>query len=202
MYIQCLHAFASLSGVFSLFSPLNILHTFFCLSALSLFPPCCRAPPRSPPPPLPQARGHPCFSLLPSLPSLRLSSRCLLLLSCVLWWLPCLVLSPSLPLSPVGRAPEVLRRPSVCPAVCPAPAVTRPPSGARRCDSVGRCTAYISPALSVSPRHVLPCVPLSVPWLPSVCPCVCAAVVCRLVAITAYTPLCPGRRRFGAASVM
>ena len=76
--------------------------------------------------------------------------------------------------------------------------VTRQLSGAKQCDSVGRCSAYMSPALSPL-AYVLPCVPLVVPWLPSVCPCVCPAG-CRLVVIIAYTPLYPGRLRCGAAS--
>lgn len=116
------------------------------------------------------------------------------------------------PFVSIRRAPEAPRRPSVCPVVCPAvcllaPAVTRPPSGARCRGSVGRCTACMFPAFCPLARHVLPCVPLSVPLLvlclvlPAVVrPCVCAAAVCLLVAITAYTPLCPGRRRCGAAS--
>lgn len=55
-----MHAFASLSGVFSLFSPLNILHTL----SLSLLSVCCacRVFRRF----TPQARCHPCPSLLPS----------------------------------------------------------------------------------------------------------------------------------------
>ena len=43
-----MHAFASLSGVFISFSPLNIyISLFFCLSVLFLLPVCCRAPPCS-----------------------------------------------------------------------------------------------------------------------------------------------------------
>ena len=104
-------------------------------------------------------------------------------------------------LSPSGTPLEALRRPAVCRAVCPlVAAVTRPPSGARQYGSVGRCTAYMSPALSPL-AYVLPCVPLVVPWLPSVCPwLVLPAAVCRLVVTTAYTPQYPGRRRCGAAS--
>ena len=99
-------------------------------------------------------------------------------------------------------APEALRRPSACPVVCVLScvsclSVTRQPSGTRRCGSVGRCTAYMSPAVSVSPlAYVLPCVPLLVPWL------VLPAAVCRLVAIIGGTPLYRGRRRCGAASAM
>ena len=62
MYIPHLHAFASLSGVFPLLIPLKyyILFFFFFFS----LPLCCRAPfPSS----TPQARGHPCSSLLLSL---------------------------------------------------------------------------------------------------------------------------------------
>lgn len=115
----------------------------------------------------------------------------------------CLLCVPWLPCVPVPCsvlcvcAPEAPRRPSACPAaVCRlVAAVTRPPSGAKQCGSVGRCTAYMSPAVSVSPlAYVLPCVPLSVPWL------VLPAAVCRLVAIIGGTPLYPGRRLFGAAS--
>ena len=108
------------------------------------------------------------------------------------------------PLS-IGHALEALRRPAVlsplsgCPLVA---AVTRPRSGAKRYGSGGRCTAYISPALSPLACHVLPCVPLVVPWLPCVRPCVCPAACCLLVVIIAYTPLYPGRLRCGAASVM
>ena len=117
---------------------------------------------------------------------------------------PWLVPSCLLCVHPIGHAPEAPRRPSVCRAVCPpAAAVTRPLSGAKRCDSVGRCSAYISPALSPL-AYVLPCVPLPVPWLPSVCPCVCPCVcpaaVCRLVVVIGGTPLFRGRLRCGAAS--
>ena len=93
-------------------------------------------------------------------------------------------------------APEALRRPSVCPAVCRlVAAVTRPSSGAKQCGSVGRCTAYMSPAFCPLVRHVLPLlVPLSVPCL------VLPSVVSPQVAIIVYTPLYPGRRRCGAAS--
>ena len=104
---------------------------------------------------------------------------------------------------PRRARPEAPRRPSVCRAVCPlVAAVTRPPSGAKRYDSGGRCTAYMSPALSPL-AYVLPCVPLVVPWLPSVCPwLVLPAAVCRLVAVIGGTPLFRGRRRCGAASAM
>ena len=162
-----------------------------------------------------QAQGHPCPSLLPPfLPSLRLSSAppaCRVFRGCRVssgvspsaspspWLVPSCLLC----VHPVGRAPEAPRRPSVCRAVCPlVAAVTRPPSGAKRCDSVGRCSAYMSPALSPL-AYVLPCVPLVVPWLPSVCPwLVLPAAVCRLVAVIGGTPLFRGRLRCGAASVM
>ena len=128
-----------------------------------------------------QARGHPCPSLLPScLPSACPSApaSCRVFRGC----------RAVCPLS-IGRAPEAPRRPSVCRAVCPlVAAVTRPPSGAKRCDSVGRCTAYMSPALSPL-AYVLPCVPLLVPC---VRPCVCVllpAACCRLVVTIACTPL-------------
>ena len=111
------------------------------------------------------------------------------------------------PLS-IGHALEALRRPAVlsplsgCPLVV---AVTRPSSGAKRYDSGGRCSAYMSPALSPL-AYVLPCVPslvpCLVPWLPSVRPCVCPAAVCRLVVVIGGTPLFRGRLRCGAASVM
>lgn len=79
--------FACLSGVFPpLLSLKYITYSFFCLSALSLFPPCCRVssvPPRSSST-APQARGHPCSSLLPSfLPAFPpLVFRCLLSVVC------------------------------------------------------------------------------------------------------------------------
>lgn len=172
MYIHTLVRVCESRRRFSLFSPLNIYHIFFFL----LFPPCCRVSSSFPSSTAPQAQGHPRPSLLP----------------------PCLPSAcPPLLLSSVCAPLKLYRRPSVCPAVCrPAPAVTRQPSGARQYDSVGRCTAYISPALSPLARHVLPCVPLPVPWL------VLPAVVCRLVVTIACTPLYPGRRRCGAASVM
>lgn len=189
-----LHAFASLSGVFSpLLSLKYITYSFFCLSALSVpsLLPCSSSLPSS----TPEARGHPCSSL-PCLPS-----------ACPLLLLPvvCSVAAVCLLLCP---RPRGLFRPAFCVScrVSCCLSVTRQPSGAKRCDSVGRCTAYISPALSPLARHVLPCVPLSVPclvlWLPSVCPCVCPAACCRLVVVIAGTPLCPERRRCGAASAM
>ena len=70
--------------------------------------------------------------------------------------------------------------------------VTRQPSGARRCGSVGRCTAYMSPALPPL-AYVLPWL---VPWL------VLPAACCRLVVTIACMPLYPGRRLCGAASAM
>lgn len=80
---------------FSLISPLNILHTFFCLSALSLFPPCCRVSSSCFSPPLPRRAAirvplypPPC---LPSACSPLLPAVCLLL---------CSVVSPSVPPSP------------------------------------------------------------------------------------------------------
>ena len=152
---------------FSLISPLNILHTFFCLSALSMISPCS----------LPAAVCRLRASLLHS-PGAR----------------PSVSLSP--PFLPSACPPLLL--PAVCSvaAVCPlAAAVTRQPSGARRCGSVGRCTAYMSPALPPL-AYVLPCVPLLVPWL------VLPAAVCRLVAIIGGTPLYRGRRLCGAASAM
>ena len=196
MYIHTLVCFCESRRRFPLFSPLNIYHIFFfCLSDLSLLPACCRAPPRSPPP-LPRRKAI--RVPLSSLPSC-LPSACppLLLLPCDPW-LPCR-------LSSLHRArPEALRRPAVLSPLsgCPlAAAVTRPPSGAKRCDSVGRCSAYMSPALSPL-AYVLPCVPLVVPWLPCGCLCVCPAAVCRLVVVIGGTPLFRGRLRCGAASVM
>ena len=103
---------------------------------------------------------------------------------------PWLVPSCLLCVHPVGRAPEAPRRPAVlsplsgCPLVV---AVTRPSSGAKRYDSGGRCSAYISPALSPH-AYVLPCVPLLVPLLVPWLPCVCPAV-CHLVVTIACTPL-------------
>ena len=187
MYIHTLVCFCESRRRFSLFSPLNIYISLFFV--LSLLPACL--PSDCPP-----------LLLLPCVPWLP----------CVVWWFPfrlpvpvaCSVLS-SVCSSHLAR-PEAIWRPSVCRSVCRLLSVTRQLSGAKRCDSVGRCTAYMSPALS-PPAYVLPCVPLVVPWLvpwlPSVCPCVCPCVCpagCRLVVIIAYTPLYPGRRRCGAAS--
>ena len=89
MYCTRLHAFASLGGVFSLFSPLNIYISLFsvCLiSPCSL--PAAVSSLRSPPPPLPRrvAIRAP-LSSLPAFPPLVLRSSCLL---CVPW-LPLLV---------------------------------------------------------------------------------------------------------------
>ena len=180
--------FASPNGVSLPLSPLNIyISLFLHLSAPSLLP--CSSPfPSS----TPQARGHPCPS--PPFPPLvlRLSSAPPTFCVRPVCLLPC-VLSPSLPLPPSGGFCVSFR------VLC-CLSVTRQPSGVRQCGSVGRCTAYMCPA--VSPRaYVLPCVPSLVPclvlWL-----VLLPAACCRLVAITAYTPLCPGRRLFGAASAM
>ena len=116
------------------------------------------------------------------------------------------VLSSLSPLPPSG-APLKLSGGLLCVVLCvvllpafsvcrlPLLSVTRQPSGARRCDSVGRCTACMSPALSPL-AYVLPLVVLlSVP-----CLVLLPAAVCRQVVIIAYTPLCPGRRLCGAAS--
>ena len=147
-----LHAFASLGGVFFSLLSLKYYILFFLFSPCSR--PSCRVPLRASPlvSSTLQTRGHPCPSLLPSC----LPSACPpLLLPCVVWCVPfrlpvpvaCSVLSSVC--SSHRARPEALRRPAVlsplsgCPLVA---AVTRPPSGAKRCDSVGRCTAYISPA--------------------------------------------------------
>ena len=207
MYIHTLVCFCESRRRFSLFSPLNI---YISLFFRSLPAPCLL--PCSPPP---LSRRKAIRVPLSSLP-FCLPSACppLLLLPCVPW-LPCVVWRVPFRLPvPVAcsvlssvcsshRArPEALRRPAVlsplsgCPLVA---AVTRPLSGAKRYDSVGRCSAYMSPALSPL-AYVLPCVPLSVPclvlWL------VLPAAVCRLVVVIGGTPLCPGRLRCGAASVM
>ena len=184
-----LHVFASLGGVFSLFSPLNIyISLFLPLSALSLLPACCRASLRSPPPlPRREAIRAP-LSCLPCLPSFRLPSAPPAPAVCLLWWLPCRLSSLLPPLCPHLARPEAIWRPSVCRSVCLLLSVTRQPSGAKQCDSVGRCSAYMSPALSPL-AYVLPCVPLLVPWLPSVRLCVCPAAVCRQVVTIACTPL-------------
>lgn len=123
---MCLRVSAGFSSLLSL---KYITYSFFCLSALSLFPPCCRLSLLSSvPPPLPQAQGHPCPSLL--LPSLLPSAcppdacSCCVFRGCRV----CPVVSPSpwpvpsclLCVRPIWRAPEAPRRPSVCPAVCPA----------------------------------------------------------------------------------
>lgn len=189
MYMHTLARFCeSRRRFFSLLSLKYLYISFFylCLSVLSLLPACCRVPPRSPPP-LPGREAIRASSLSAFPPLALRSCSCRVFRGC----------RAVCPLS-IGHAPEAPRRPSVCRAVCRlVAAVTRPPSGAKRCDSVGRCTAYISPALSPL-AYVLPCVPLSVPllvpWL------VLPAAVCRLVVIIAYTPLYPGRLRCGAAS--
>ena len=186
MYIHTLVCFCESRRRFSLFSPLNITYSFFSSLPVPVRPAVFLSVPLLLSPPLP--RRVAIRALLSSLPPL-------LLLPCVPW-LPCRLTS-------LHRArPEALRRPAVlsplsgCPLVA---AVTRPPSGARRYDSGGRCSAYMSPAFCPL-AYVLPCVPLPVPWLPSVCPCVCPAAVCRLVVVIGGTPLYPGRRRCGAAS--
>lgn len=179
MYIHTLARFCESQRCFSLFSPLNILHTLF-----------------SPP-------------FLPVVCSV--AAVCLLLCP-VPFCLLCPVTAVPFALSPLSPSGTPVKLPGllcvlscvVLPAfsACRLPlaaAVTRPPSGAKRCDSGGRCTAYMSPALSPL-VHVLPwLVPLLVPC---VCPCLVLlpAAVCRLVAVIVYTPLCPGRRRCGAAS--
>lgn len=101
MYMHTLARFCESRRCFSLLSPLNILHTLFCL--LSLFPPCCRVSSSFPSSTTPQARGHPRPSLLlPSflplvLPMPPAFCVCALKLSggllCVLL---CVVLLPSL----------------------------------------------------------------------------------------------------------
>ena len=163
------------------FSLLSLKYLY--ISFFRSLPACCRVPLLHSPGARPSVSLSP--PSLPAFPPLVLRSSCL---PCVPW-LPCR-------LSSLHRARlEALRRPSVCRAVCPlVAAVTRPPSGAKRCDSVGRCTAYMSPALSPL-AYVLPWL---VPWLP----CACPAAVCRLVVVIGGTPLYPGRRRCGAASVM
>ena len=198
MYIHTSARFCKSQRRFFSLPSLKYLYIFFtsaCLISL------CSLPAAVIPSSTPQARGHPCPSLLPPfLHSLRLPSAppaCRVFRGCR----AVCPLSIS-PFVPIGRALEALRRPAVlsplsgCPLVA---AVTRPPSGAKRYDSGGRCTAYMSPALSPL-AYVLPCVPLPVPWLPCVRPCVCPAAVCRLVVVIGGTPLYPGRRRCGAAS--
>ena len=101
-WVKCiythLHAFASISGVFPLFSPLNILHTFFCLSALSLFPPCRRVSSSFPSSTAPPG-ARPSVFLPSCLPSA--CSPLLLPAVCAVAALP-FALSPPLPLSPSG----------------------------------------------------------------------------------------------------
>ena len=96
MYIHThLHAFASLSGVFSLSSPpLNIIYSFFCLSVLCLI------------------LLLPCSSCLLHSPGARpsaflsLPSACplILLLPCVLWLSAAVCPLSFSPFVPVGRA--------------------------------------------------------------------------------------------------
>lgn len=102
------------AAFFSLLSLKYITYSFSF--RLSLLPACCRAPPCSL---LHSPGARPSVSLSPpSLPAFPpLVFRCLLLLPCVVWWLPCLVPSPSISLYPRLARPEALRRPSVCPAV-------------------------------------------------------------------------------------
>ena len=187
-------------------SLLSLKYLYISFFVLSLLPACCRVPLLHSPGARPSVSLSP--PSLPAFPPLVLCScSCRVIRGCRVSSgvspsaspSPWLVSSCLLCVRPVGRAPEAPRRPSVCRAVCPlVAAVTRQPSGARQYGSVGRCTAYISPALSPL-AYVLPCVPLPVPWLPSVCPCVCPAV-CRLVVVIGGTPLYPGRLRCGAAS--
>ena len=201
MYIHTFtHFCESRQRFFSLLS-LKYLYISFFRS----LPAPCRAPPCSPPPLPRRVAIRVPLSSLPSLPSLPLVLRsCCRVSSGVSpsaspspWLVPSCLLC----VHPVGRAPEAPRRPSVCRAVCPlVAAVTRPPSGAKRCDSVGRCTAYMSPALS-PPAYVLPCVPSLVPCVRP-CLVLLPAAVCRLVAVIGGMPQYPGRLRCGAASVM
>lgn len=193
---------------FSLLSLKYITYSFFlsALSVPSLLPCVPSVPLLHSPGARPSVSLSPPSSLPSACPPLLLSvvcavaAVCLLLCSavfcCVPFRLPVPVSCPVL--SSVCAPLKLYRRPSVCPAVCRAAAVTRQPSGVRQYDSVGRCTAYISPAFCPL-AYVLP---LSVPWLPSVRPCVCPAACCRLVAVIGGTPLYPGRRRCGAASAM
>lgn len=209
MHIHTFTRFCESRRCFSLISPLNILHTFFCLSALSLISPCslpaavCRLRASL----LHSPGARPSVSLSPpflpsACPPLLLPAVCSVAAVCLLL---CSVVSPSVSPSPCLVPSCLLCAPLklsgglllVLLSCVVLPVVTRQPSGARRCGSVGRCTAYMSPAVSVSPlAYVLPCVPLLVPWL------VLPAAVCRLVAIIGGTPLYPGRRRCGAASAM
>ena len=140
-----LHAFASLSGgVFSLFSPLNIyISLFFCLSDLFLIPSLLLVllPVSSS---APQARGHPCPSLLPPfLPSLRLSSAPPAPAVCLLWWLPSLVSYQAQNAMTVGAD---------APCICPRPDLLLP-----MCCRVSRCS-FRGFRPSVSVCVLLPCV--------------------------------------------
>lgn len=112
-----LHAFASLIGVSPLLLSLKYITYSFSACSLSvpsllpclLFVPLLHRSPRR------KAIRVP----LSSLPSLRLSSRCLL--PCVPWlpWLPCVSFRLPVPCSVLCvRALEAPRRPSVCPSVC------------------------------------------------------------------------------------
>ena len=105
------------AAFFSLLSLKYLYISFFSFSPCSLPAAVLLLVPSSAPPGArPSASLSPRPSLL--LPAfLPLVFRCLLLLPCVVWWLPCLVPSPSISLYPRLARPEALRRPSVCPAV-------------------------------------------------------------------------------------
>ena len=157
MYIHTLVCFCESQWRFSLFSPLNITYSFFSSLPVPVRPAVFLSVPLLLSPPLSRrvAIRVP-LSSLPAFPPLVLRSCCMFRGCRVSSGVspsaspsPWLVPSCLLCVHPVGHAPEALRRPAVlsplsgCPLVA---AVTRPPSGAKRCDSVGRCSAYMSPA--------------------------------------------------------
>ena len=190
MYMHTLARFCESQRRF--FSLLSLKYLY--ISFFRSLPACCRDPLLRSPGAWPSVSLSP--PSLPAFPPLVLRSC-----SCRVFR-GCRAVCPLSfsPFVPIGHAPDAPRRPAVlsplsgCPLVA---AVTRPPSGARQYGSVGRCSAYMSPALPPL-AYVLPCVPLPVPWLPCVCPAAC----CLLVAVIGGMPLYPGRRRCGAASVM
>ena len=192
MYIHTLACFCESQRCFFSLLSLKYITYFFSVCLISLYSlPAAVSPLLSP---RRAAIRVPLSSLPSCLPSLIPSAPvCCVCRGCRV----CPVVSPSVSPSPLlvpscllCVRPEALRRPSVA-------AVTRQPSGAKQCGSVGRCTAYMSPAFCPPLVYVLPCVPSLVPWL-----VLLPAACCRLVVVTAGTPQYPGRRQCGAASVM
>ena len=118
MYIHTFTCFCESRWCFSLISPLNILHTFFCLSALSLFPArcvfrgCCASPAS------PSVSPSPCLVLSSVCAPLKLSGGLLRVLSCV----SCRV-CPACPSLVSHQAQDGVAvwadAPRICPRLCP-----------------------------------------------------------------------------------